>query len=129
MNEEIKNRLIKYLDSLESIGKNFVDLGSQEIPLYIQELLNWMFWESFLYLVSSLIVILSLTMIGIKSGKFCQERWDNNDYIYPPPAIVYALFFFIVLILVPLPIINFHTMVKVSIAPRVVLIEKLMEMR
>lgn len=41
MNEEIKQRLFKYLDSVEGSIEKAVDFTSDQVPLYVQELCHY----------------------------------------------------------------------------------------
>jgi hypothetical protein len=46
MNEEIKVRLVKYLDYLEVIGKKGAEFAEDKIPETVQQFITWEIWSN-----------------------------------------------------------------------------------
>lgn len=116
MNDEIKNKLISYLNTLEKATANAVDLGKQEIPLYVQEIIKWEIVSGIAYGLVWLIVFIF--------GVYCVYLWVKNK-IYNEEWAPLILFTLLPLFGVVPAICNFMDAAKAYYAPRVVIIEKL----
>lgn len=131
MDAETKALLLKYLeagaDRLER-GAAFVE---SEIPLVVQEYLSWYWWENILQAIFDvliIVVVLILAKLAIFSGKkLSLEKWDGDSPWWGgliAPTILALLLGIISTISL---ISNVCSLIKVSVAPRVVILEKIAE--
>jgi magnesium-transporting ATPase (P-type) len=120
MNE--KQQINEALQWLQSTGQSLVDFTSEQAPLYCQEVLNWTFYSNLIVVIIGIIWIIgSLFLI-----KPCKKAW-NFDYgggvdgnfiaISTTVALVIAFAF------IPINIFSVVNMIKVKVAPRMVLVE------
>ncbi len=128
MNEETKELLLKYLQA----GAERIERGSAfveaEIPLVVTEYLNW-YWWSGLFLV-----LLGLLFMFIGVPLFYGAKWSFKKYKedYKDGFEVLGVILAIGAIGMPIAGLivsaeNSYSLVKVSVAPRVVLLEKIAE--
>lgn len=129
MNDEIKAKLLQYVNGLESVVESGGDFLSEQLPLFVKELLAWEFYSSiFLVVAFSILAAISCRL-------FCQcWRWLDkhesikgyNDFM-PLFGIGLVLSFIASCVFVILSLTNGYHSVKVAVAPRVVLMEKVVE--
>lgn len=125
MNEEIQQRITKYLDAIESQASSAGDFVVEQTPLLAQEYLAWEFWSSVINSVALLPVGVALAIcciLGFRAFWKCENREQHPE---------------VVILIVPL-LLSFacflqsvdlgRRAVKVSVAPRVVLLEKVSEL-
>lgn len=134
VNKEIQELIVSYTSKVEGAVQNMSDFASDQIPLVIQEYLLWHFYSNLVFMT----FLLSLSLLFIGVGLNCQrlaknvnKREDITSYaikqfekeymILGTLSIMLASVFFF-LSFVPL-----ESMVKVKVAPRVVLIDWLKE--
>ena len=130
MNEEIQSRITKYMDAIESSAQKTGEFLSEQTPLLAQEYLAWYFWSHcFFVVVVSIVFVLSLFVIRWlrKEYKIEEEKSNNSEVTgFITGCILVALVFSLgslVFICV-----NIYEMIKVTVAPRVVLLEKVTEL-
>lgn len=129
MDEQSKGMLMKYLE----IGAEKLESGAQfiesEIPLVVSEYLNWIFYYNLISLMGGLVIIL----LSILTGFIAKS---NYDYLKNPNSggqNVFACIFFglgTLALIIAGSIqfcINLREVVKVSVAPKVVILEKISE--
>lgn len=125
-NEEINSRITGYLDaiqsSVDSAGKFTVD----QMPIVAQEYLSWTMYESVIWMFASAIFIAAT--IGCVRLFWWMSR--DADSVGKPlvrgiATVVGMLFSFLFLSMFLSSVIE---IVKVQIAPRIVLIEKLSDL-
>jgi quinol-cytochrome oxidoreductase complex cytochrome b subunit len=130
MNEETKDLLLKYLQA----GAERIERGSAfveaEIPLVVTEYLNWC-WTSYLFGVLLGVVFL---IIGPVLGYFVPKthKKSANSIDLGAELMVACIFqtvCAIALTVAGIAVIanNTYSLIKVSVAPRVVLLEKIAE--
>lgn len=129
MNEEAKDLLIKYL----KLGAEKLESGAQflesEIPLVVSEYLSWIFYYNIIMLAGGIALILLSFIVGFIAKQ-------NYDYLDNPRSgdhdILCCIFSSLgALALAILGSVQFcqslREVVKVSVAPRVVILEKISE--
>jgi len=130
MNEETKDLLLKYLQA----GAERIERGSafveSEIPLVVTEYLNW-YWAATLFCVILGAVLLVSSFVLAYFVPSTLKRAENN-YEWGDEILVAGIFqvlFAIGLCVAGVIILgeNTYKLVKVSVAPRVVLLEKIAE--
>jgi len=133
VDEQLKSKLIGYLDSLESRLKTGADFVSDETPKLVEEWLRWMAIESGIY--AACFLISSLTAFALcrwGSSRLWKEHekhgGDYSEYCRLWSSFVLAISW------VVLPLVNIGTVyhglhvAKVLTAPRVVVVEKIAEL-
>lgn len=135
MNEEIKTRLTNYLDLLESTVSKTGDFAAEQIPIYVQELLNWMFYESLFNIMIYLFLCILLCIPALALRNYVKKiTWEkfykdtgNDGFAFFISGIT-----IIVLLLAIVPLYsafnNAKMAFKTCVASRVVLIEKIKEL-
>jgi len=130
-NKEIQEVIVSYMGKVESVVQNMSDFASDQIPLVIQEYLAWQFYSGMVILVLLLSLSSVACAIGMKFLKIRSKVEKKNEYTSDYSVnqtkegymicsvisfILSAIFFFN-------SFIPAYGMVKVKVAPRVVLID------
>ncbi len=127
MNEEAKDLLVKYLqvgaEKLEA-GMGFVE---SEIPLVVQEYLSWFWAYSLMCVIGSVIMAIIASILWCLFFKFVKKADGSNSesffaFVTGLPSVmltITSVIFFCE---------NCVDLVKVSVAPRIVVLEKLSEL-
>jgi hypothetical protein len=118
-NEQQINEALQWL---QSTGQSLVDFTGEQAPLYCQEVLNWTFYSNMITVIIGIIWIIgSLFLI-----KPCIKAW-NFEYGHgdkgPVISVSTALALVIAFCFIPITIMSVVDMVKVKVAPRMVLVE------
>jgi O-antigen/teichoic acid export membrane protein len=119
-----EERLSRWADRLEVAGDKTVDFASAEIPEYVRELLAWEFWSS-IFVVGVMIALFFVCVVAMKfiCKALDKVKWDPEDNFLA------ALLFLCCCIGMPTCVIvgtvQSYNAVKVKVAPRVVIVEKI----
>lgn len=127
MNPEIQQHLISYLDKLEVLAKQGADFAADQIPLVLQEYILYRQLSTTVSLIGSLL-LLTLALIVLRTGykALLQDEHCRNPERWVPFLIVGI----VGCIFSPIGVASYvDPCIKVWTAPRVVLIEKLNELR
>jgi len=117
MTEEIKVKVIEYLQTFEQGIKKAGEFSAEQAPLVVQEFLAWEFWGNAVPAVLCLALLLTVAVTAITV--FIKSR--NSDYKFGA-----ALFGTAIVVGLSLPTAVCGTQaMKAAIAPRVVLLEKI----
>jgi ABC-type phosphate transport system permease subunit len=131
MDVETKKLLLQYLeagaDRLER-GAAFVE---SEIPLVVTEYLSWHWWNSLLGLVLFLIMCVVAAFLGM-ACHYSAKQWEKTNHHQDSGWIAAMVFSFIGSLILGLvgscvSVGYAKDLVKVSVAPRVVILEKIAE--
>ncbi len=133
MNDEIQKRLSTYMGVLEESLKSAKDFTVAEAPLYVRELLLWEFWHNVVSGSALLLVALVVAVaVPLVIRRFFRSEYFTNMHSVDQTGATFMTFMGSGLILVfgfCAPVLNayarFETALKVSVAPRVVLLEKI----
>ena len=123
MNDELKQKMVEYLEQLESGLKTAADFSAEQAPLVVQEYLNWMFLNS---LAGGVCCGLAALVLSFAATKVVQHMLSENDTegaciggfvlgafaVFASAGSIGQLLF----------------AAKVCIAPRVVILEKISEL-
>ena len=122
MEKDLTQRLGLYLDEIEKAVKTGGEFAAEQAPLLVQEFLAWTFWEATLAMIAWL---LAAALLGLMCRKFCKWGRAAVSYLDQNPLFLGCVLsgLFGLVMLIPAAI-NAHKMVKVSVAPRVVLVEE-----
>ena len=125
MDEEIKGRLTSYLETLEQATSTASEFVVAEAPAIAQEYLAWVFWSNLAYVVAlviALALLLRLVAAGIKEeGK---DILDQNVAV----SILGVCSLVAAVISLAVLIHSAAMLLKVTISPRLVLLEKVSEL-
>lgn len=129
MDKESKDMLMKYLE----LGAEKLESGAQflesEIPLVVSEYLSWIFYYNVIMLCIGILFLIIGSVCGIIAKR-------NYDYLDSPDSgdhnFILAIFSSIVTVFLFIfgcgnIFDSTKTLVKVSVAPRVVILEKISE--
>lgn len=127
MDEDVKQRLLKMLDALEDSVSNGADWTAEQAPLVVQEYLNWTFWnEMFCAGVCLLILVLSAAGAAYVLKRVLRVSSDKDK------ASSFTMILCVYCIFATFPFAigtkSVHTAVKVKLAPRVVVLEKVQKL-
>lgn len=135
VDKEIKDVIVSYMSKIEGVVQNMSDFASDQIPLVIQEYLAWQFYSGMVILIFLLTCSSVAGVIGLKFLKTRSEVKKENKYVSDFSVehakegymicsvvafIIAGMFFFF-------SFMPAYDMVKVKVAPRVVLIDWLKE--
>ena len=117
-----KQQINEALQWLQSTGQSLVDFTGEQAPLYCQEVLNWTFYSNMISII--------IGIIWIIGSLFLIKPWRkalNYEYGYEGEGKAITFFttagLIVGAIFIPISIVNVVDMVKVKIAPRMVLVE------
>lgn len=125
--EEIQTRLIRYLDQMESLISQGVELGKDEVPQFVNELLQWVFWSNCLNIVCLVIILAGVGGLIRFSHRYNLDKSSDNV----PPKGVVLLLVYVVSVAVSIPVVidgilpSVQKVVKVQVAPRLVIVDEL----
>lgn len=123
MNEELKNKMSEYLVVLERDLKSVKDFSAEQVPLVVQEYINWIFWQNCVIAFFMVIMIAILYRIW----KWIMDEEDVKDDI--APKVFISCMAMLLASLPSIQLIDSTTkMIKTTVAPRVVIIEKISEL-
>ena len=120
-NEEIKAAIVEYLKTFENGLKKAGDFSMEQVPLVIQEFLAWQFWGNVTACCSFCLAILITAVIHKYVGKRIRSGSEAM-------VLNHLLCGFVVVITIPGIIISFVAALKVTVAPRLVILEKISEL-
>ena len=129
MNEEMNNKLVEYLDSLGGVAKAAASFAGDNLPMVIQEFLAWEFYSNiFIVMLCILAGILGLCLgrAGLENyNKLVQQDKSTDD-----TSVVIPIIFGVMLLglAIGLGSISAYQAVKVKVAPRIVVLEKISDM-
>lgn len=78
MNEELKAKLVSYLDVLEAGAKKAGEFAATEVPETIREWLMWMAIERFTYAAAYLVLSLAMFLGGLWAGRHLYAAFIKN---------------------------------------------------
>lgn len=115
----MQKRLLAFLDAVESQANSAGQFVIEQTPLVAQEYLAWTFWHGCL--------MAAVASIPLAIGLYLLRRFLRDpDGDAAPPLFVLALFGSIFGL--SAAFYGIHSAVKVTVAPRVVLLEKVAEL-
>lgn len=120
MDAELQKRMLEYLDTLEGTVKAGADFAADQVPLLAQEWLAWCFWSSVLGAAASIVVCL---ILGFTCWMLGRVKDPNEGHVV---AFIICCGL-AVLLFIPAAACTVQA-VKVKVAPRVVLLEKISEL-
>lgn len=135
MNEELKAKLLQYLEYIEQGVHKGADFVAEQTPLYVQELLAWHFWsyigDATLFLLPAVVLTVGgrwLWNYGSPERNKASDQRTNaeNDFVFGTtlvPCFAYAIAVGLMFGVIGK---SFHA-AKAKIAPRVIVVEKLQE--
>lgn len=121
MNEELKKKMSEYLVVLEQDLKSVKDFSVEQVPLVVQEYINWIFWSNCFGAILALIAMIIAAIIWRKIYKTVDGDTDDQVFTLIMGSLVMVAFS------IPMCV-HFAKAAKAHIAPRVVIIEKISEL-
>lgn len=118
INEEIKQKMVEYLQSFEAGMKKAGEFSAEQAPLVVQEFLAWEFWSHFTGAVACLVLLLIIAVV----------LWNIYKSTEPFDELRFAGSLFSTFAAVGLMIglaVNSYSAGKVAVAPRIVVLEKI----
>jgi hypothetical protein len=121
INEEIKQKMVEYLQSFEAGMKKAGEFSAEQAPLVVQEFLAWEFWSAFAaFLICSIIAVAT---IGT-----CIWWWRSSKEETEFKALI-CLIPVLLCLFLQIPIwTSAYSAGKVAVAPRIVVLEKISEL-
>ena len=123
MNDEIKRRLLVYLDKFEGSVDKAVDFTAEQMPLYLTELCQYT-------VVQSLIVVAAVAFFAMASWLFMIfVIWKQEDCDRVGTLVICHIFWLTVMIIPGLMVADHASDgLKAYLAPRVFIVDKLTEL-
>lgn len=78
MDEAFKAKLLKYLDGLETAAGKVQDFASAEIPLFVREWLLWHAVSNAVYAVGFLLVAVAALWVGVRLVRWGYGNWNAS---------------------------------------------------
>ena len=127
IDDSLKQKLLEYANSLETKVDQVGNFAESEIPLVIQEYVCWLFYES---------VCLAAILIGVMLVLGVVYRWlfinmfkfhEKDEETLGGQSVLTLVFLGISLVLLIPTSYNLIYAVKCCVAPRVIVLEKIMD--
>lgn len=122
MNDEIKARLVRYADQLESAASKGADFLAEQAPETVRQFLAWHFWSA--VALSVLLAVVAILLAWASRRAWTEAMRDDCEGVYGASV----FFAFTAAVSVALLVVNVFAALKIAIAPNVFIIEKLAEM-
>ena len=116
MNEQLEQKSIELLGWLEQAIKTTTDFGTEQIPLFIQELLLYKFWMSLGGFAVAILVLITSIYTLIKFIKWCDKNHDSE-------GMALGLFWVIPIAVSIIAICSNTDWIMIKLAPRLYLLE------
>ena len=122
MKEELQERLFGYLDGVETITLETVELVKEQCPLLIEELLAWHFTLSLVWFCFGVVLVITVPLIIYKATqKFVNATGDDEAYFFN--------IFSIIPVLVGAVVMSENLeWLQITVAPRIFLLEYLKDL-
>lgn len=126
MNEELTKRLSVYLDELEKTLSKTGDFVVEQAPQVVKEFLAWEFWSSVIWACIFILEVIVLVYVSklVSKSKFWNETLEEDMDAPITKTIISCICLAFFLLLGISGVQNALHATKVSVAPRVVLLEK-----
>lgn len=121
INEEIKQKMVEYLQTFENGVKKAGEFSAEQAPLVVQEFLAWEFWSHFAGAVLCLFTLLTIGVVLwkiMKATKPFDELRFAGCLIGGMSSVGLAIGLMV----------NSYCAGKVAVAPRIVVLEKISEL-
>ena len=125
MNDELQERLSRYLDALEASATNAGQFVAEQTPLVAQEYLAWCFYGALIIAVASLAggsLVIGLTLFAFR------KQTKGKDIIDCPELVLGVIPLLLSALLIAISVDLAAAALKVAVVPRVVLLEKVAEL-
>lgn len=116
MKEQLEQKSIELLGWLEQAIKTTTDFGTEQIPLFIQELLLYKFWMSLGGFAIGVLALIASIYTLFKFIKWCLKKSDND-------ALPFTLWWGIPIVLSISAICSNTDWIMIKLAPRLYLLE------
>ena len=116
MKEQLEQKSIELLGWLEQAIKTTTDFGTEQIPLFIQELLLYKFWMSLGGFAIGVLALIASIYTLLKFIKRCLKKSDND-------ALPFSMVWGIPIMLSIFAICSNTDWVMIKLAPRLYLLE------
>ena len=121
MNKELEQCLMQFVSKALDVANKGIDTAGEQIPMILQEIIQWQLFSAIGFLV--LFTTISITGFALSCflyRKYKQADQDVDDLFTAIISALVSLLFFGASLLYNLP-----TIIKVLVAPRLVIIEYL----
>lgn len=126
MNDELEKKLVEYMAGLESRLKTAEDFAVEQLPDVIQQWLAWELWSSVTLAALFLLVAACIGIFVKKFWKFAGD-FDSVDRAFAR-GIVSILGTIVMAGFLVAAGSNVYWAVKVSVAPKIVILEKVSQL-
>tara|TARA_R110000868_G_scaffold398317_3_gene671439 strand:- start:1369 stop:1743 length:375 start_codon:yes stop_codon:yes gene_type:complete len=116
MKEQLEQKSIELLGWLEQAIKTTAEFGTEQIPLFIQELLLYKFWMSLGGFAIAILVLIFSIYTLIKFIKWCDKNHDSD-------SMAFGLFWVIPIVVSIIAICSSTDWIMIKLAPRLYLLE------
>lgn len=120
-NEEIKAAVIEYLKTFESGLKKAGEFSMEQVPLVVQEFLAWEFWGS---IAAATVCCIAIAIVFPLHKAGCKI----SDPFSEGRILTHILSVFSWIVLSVSAVIQLVEALKVTVAPRLVILEKISEL-
>lgn len=118
--EEVKQKMIEYLQTFEQGVKRAGEFSAEQAPMVVQEFLAWEFWGNAIPAVLVLLIMLT----AVISTAVIWKKSDDIDWRMGSGVVTVLA---VVFLTIPFSI-TASQACKVAIAPRIVVLEKISEL-
>ena len=126
LSEEVRSRIVEYMDAVESSVATAEVFVSSNAPLVAQEYLALVYWKSLIGLVFCLVVVVSAVFVSRAAAISARKPDDEEN----EGLIIFSVFYGVLGggICAIMTVVNAICFIEVSVAPRIVLLEKISQL-
>lgn len=126
LENEIQQRITRYLDAIESSAQGAGEFVFEQTPMLAQEYLAWSFWCA---VITSVTLLVAGCIVIAVSYVFVRRTLASSKSFEEYPEVMLVVFpVMLSIVAIGLSIESASRAVKVKVAPRVVLMEKVLEL-
>lgn len=120
INEEIKQKMVEYLQTFEAGVKKAGEFSAEQAPLVVQEFLAWEFWGNAIPAVVVLVLMLTAMIVTAVIWKKSDDiDWRMGSGLVTGLGVLFLTIPFCI---------TASNACKVAVAPRIVVLEKISEL-
>ena len=127
IDDSLKQKLLEYANSLETKVDQVGNFAESEIPLVIQEYVSWLFYESTCWAAILVVIMLIVSVVYRWLFINLSKKLEGNDDKLAAQSVVTGIFAGTLILLLIGMCQNLVYAVKCCVAPRVIVLEKIMD--
>ena len=122
MDEQMKERLESYLDTIEQSVGTASEFTMEQAPLLAQEVVRYTLWSNLIGAITCLVLALIVILVARVLWKLTDQLPKSEADVAKTPLVIFGVFFFVACVVG----ISYYVpaTLKAAVAPRLVIVEE-----